>query len=56
MPKSITKTLGMQSNSISEITLAVAGLDDGTLEDEDLDARVKLYQDAHYQHYEVPNQ
>jgi hypothetical protein len=43
MPKSITRTLGMQSNSTSEITLAVAGLEDGTLKEENLDARVKLY-------------
>jgi hypothetical protein len=31
MPKSIARTLGMQSNSTSEITLAVAELEDGTL-------------------------
>jgi hypothetical protein len=43
MPKSVAKTLGTQSNSTSEITLAVAGLEDGTLEEESLDARVKLY-------------
>jgi len=43
MPKSIAKTLGMQSNSTSEISLAVAGLEDGTLENENLNARVKLY-------------
>jgi hypothetical protein len=49
MPKSIAKTLGAQSNSISEITLAVAGLEDGTLKEENLDTRVKLYQDEHYQ-------
>ena len=39
----------MQSNSTSEISLAVAGLEDGTLEDDNLDARVKLYQDERYQ-------
>jgi hypothetical protein len=49
MSKSVTKTLGVQSNSTSEITLTVAGLEDGTLEEENLDARVKLYQDKHYQ-------
>ena len=49
MPESVAKTLGMQSNSTSEITLAVAGLEDSTLEQESLDARVKLYQDEHYQ-------
>jgi hypothetical protein len=49
MPKSVAKILGTQSNSTSEISLAVAGLEDGTLEEENLDARVKLYQDEHYQ-------
>jgi len=49
MPKSVARTLGTQSNSTSKITLAVAGLEDGTLEEENLDARVKLYQDEHYQ-------
>ena len=49
MPESVARTLGAQSNSTSEITLAVAGLEDGTLEEENLDARVKLYQDEHYQ-------
>jgi hypothetical protein len=49
MPKSVARTLGTQSNSTSEITLAVAGLEDGTLKEENLDARVKLYQDKHYQ-------
>jgi hypothetical protein len=49
MPESVAKTLGTQSNSTSEITLAVAGLEDGTLEDNNLNARVKLYQDEHYQ-------
>jgi hypothetical protein len=48
MPKSVAKTLGMQSNSTSEITLAVAGLENSTLEEENLDARVKLYQNKHY--------
>jgi hypothetical protein len=43
MPKSVTRTLGTQSNSTSEISLAVAGLEDGTLEEDNLDARVKLY-------------
>ena len=42
MPKSVAKTLGTQSNSTSEISLAVAGLEDGTLEKDNLDARVKL--------------
>jgi len=49
MPESVAKTLGVQSNSTSKITLAVAGLEDGTLEEENLNARVKLYQDKHYQ-------
>jgi hypothetical protein len=49
MLKSVAKTLGMQSNSTSEISLAVAGLEDNTFENENLDARVKLYQDEHYQ-------
>jgi len=49
MPKSIAEALKAQSNSTSEITLAVAGLEDSTLEEESLDARVKLYQDKHYQ-------
>jgi hypothetical protein len=49
MPESVAKTLGMQSNSTSEISLAVAGLEDGTLEEENLDTRVKLYQNWHYQ-------
>jgi hypothetical protein len=49
MPESMAKTLGTQSNSTSEISLAVAGLEDGTLEEENLDTRVKLYQDEHYQ-------
>jgi len=48
MPKSVTRTLGRQSNSTSKITLAVAELEDGTLEEENLDARVKLYQNEHY--------
>ena len=43
MPESIAKTLGAQSNSTSKITLAVAGLEDGTLKEENLDTRVKLY-------------
>jgi hypothetical protein len=49
MPESIAKTLGVQSNSTSKISLAVAGLKDGTLEEDNLDARVKLYQDEYYQ-------
>ena len=49
MPESVAKTLSTQSNSTSEISLAVAGLEDGTLEEDNLDARVKLYQDEHYQ-------
>ena len=49
MPESVAKTLGTQSNSTSEINLAVAGLEDGTLEEENLDAKVKLYQEEHYQ-------
>jgi hypothetical protein len=49
MPESVARTLGTQSNSTSEISLAVAGLEDGTLEEDSLDARVKLYQDEHYQ-------
>jgi hypothetical protein len=43
MPESIARTLGTQSNSTSEISLAVAGLEDSTLEEDNLDARVKLY-------------
>ena len=43
MPKSVARTLGRQSNSTSKITLAVAELEDGTLKEENLDARVKLY-------------
>jgi hypothetical protein len=43
MPESVAKTLVMQSNSTSKITLAVAGLEDSTLKDENLDAKVKLY-------------
>jgi hypothetical protein len=43
MPESVTKTLGVQSNSTFKISLAVAGLKDGTLEEDNLDARVKLY-------------
>jgi len=43
MPKSIARTLGALSNSISKITLTVAGLKNGTLKEENLDARVKLY-------------
>jgi hypothetical protein len=43
MPKSIAKTLNAASNSTSKITLTVTGLEDGTLEDNNLDARVKLY-------------
>jgi len=49
MPKSVAKTLGTQSNSTSEISLAVAGSEDGTIEEDNLNARVKLYQDEHYQ-------
>jgi hypothetical protein len=49
MPESVTKTLGTQSNSTSEITLAVAGLEDSTIGGESLNTRVKLYQDKHYQ-------
>ena len=49
MPESVTRTLGTQSNFTSEISLAVAGLEDSTLEEDNLDARVKLYQDEHYQ-------
>ena len=43
MPKSVAKTLGTQSNSTSEISLAVAGLEEGTSKEGNLDARVKLY-------------
>ena len=49
MPKSVARTLGALSNSTSKITLAVAGLEDGNLKEESLDARVKPYQDKHYQ-------
>jgi hypothetical protein len=49
MPKSIAKTLGAlsQSNSTSEFTLTVAEIEESA--SEDLDAKVKLYQDEHYQ-------
>jgi hypothetical protein len=43
MPESIAQTLGAQSNSTSKISLTVAGLKDSTLEENNLDARVKLY-------------
>jgi hypothetical protein len=43
MPESVTRTLGTLSNSIFKITLTVAGLKNGTLKEENLDARVKLY-------------
>jgi hypothetical protein len=43
MPESVAKTLVIQSNSTSKITLAVAELEDSTLKDENLDAKVKLY-------------
>jgi hypothetical protein len=49
MPESIARTLGAQSNSTSKINLAVAGLEDRILEEDNLNARVKLYQDEHYQ-------
>jgi hypothetical protein len=51
MPKSITRTLGAlsQSNSTSEFTLAVAETEEPNLENENLDAKEKLYQDEHYQ-------
>ena len=51
MPKSIAKTLGAlsQSNSTSEFTLRAAELEEPNLESTDLDAKVKLYQDEHYQ-------
>ena len=43
MPESIAEALKAQSNSTSEITLTVAGLEDGTLKEENLDTKVKLY-------------
>jgi hypothetical protein len=43
MPKSVARTLGALSNSTSKITLAVAGLENSTLKEENLDARVKPY-------------
>ena len=51
MPKSVTKTIGAlsQSNSTSEFTLAVVKTKEPNLESADLDAKVKLYQDEHYQ-------
>jgi hypothetical protein len=49
MPKSVTNLLGALSNSTSKITLTVAGLEDSTLEDKSLDAKVKLHQDKQYQ-------
>jgi hypothetical protein len=51
MPKSITKTLEAlsQSNFTSKFTLAVAETEEPYFRNEDLDAKVKLYQDEHYQ-------
>jgi len=51
MPKSVAKTLRAlsQSNSTSEFTLEAAEIEEPNLESVDLDAKVKLYQDKHYQ-------
>jgi hypothetical protein len=49
MPKSMARTLSKELDSMSEITLAVAGLDNKHFEEDNLDAKVKLYQNKHYQ-------
>jgi hypothetical protein len=51
MPKSVAKMLGAlsQSNSTSEFTLGATKIEETTFGNEDLDARIKLYQDKHYQ-------
>jgi hypothetical protein len=51
MPESVTKTLGAlsQSNSTSEFTLGATEIEEPTVESKDLDAKIKLYQDKHYQ-------
>jgi hypothetical protein len=51
MPESVTKTLGAlsQSNSTSKFTLGATEIEEPTIERGDLDAKVKLYQDEHYQ-------
>jgi hypothetical protein len=43
MPKSVTSTLSKELDSMSEITLMVGGLEEGDLEEDNLDAKVKLY-------------
>jgi hypothetical protein len=50
MPESITTMLGAlsQSNSTSEFTLGATEIEP-PFGNEELDARVKLYQDEHYQ-------
>jgi hypothetical protein len=51
MPKSVAKTLRAlsQSNPTLEFTLAVTETEEPNFESADLDAKVKLYQDEHYQ-------
>jgi hypothetical protein len=51
MPESIAKMLGAlsQSNSTSEFTLGATEIEEPTVESKDLDAKIKLYQDEHYQ-------
>jgi hypothetical protein len=50
MPKSVAKMLGAlsQSNSTSEFTLGATKIEETTFGNEDLDAKIKLYQDKHY--------
>jgi hypothetical protein len=48
MPESIAKLLGVQSNSTSEITLAIGELENTDPENETLDEKVKRYQDENY--------
>ena len=51
MPESVTKMLGAlsQSNSTSKFTLGATEIEEPTIESGSLDAKVKLYQDEHYQ-------
>jgi hypothetical protein len=48
MPESVAKLLGTQSNSTSEITLAIGELESTTPENKSLDEKVKRYQDENY--------
>ena len=51
MPESVTKMLRAlsQSNSTAEFTLGATEIEEPTVESKDLDAKIKLYQDKHYQ-------